>query len=102
MGSSRASLLPANIHICSIEIIKTQWWCVSGLRNIRQLGDGSCADNRLTSASGPLIPRLCCKSRKLQGDEAPNIFRRKPRMRPLEFVIIGTKRLLQHNLPEAD
>ncbi len=31
------------------------------------------------------------------GDEDPHIFRRKPRLRPLEFLIIGAKRLLQHN-----
>src|SRR5262249_36805538 len=79
------------------------------------------------SASG----RLCCKSRKLQshgffcentkreaiadsygrnrvvevatlGDEVPHIFTRKPRLRPLEFLIIGAKRLLQHNLTATD
>src|SRR5262249_51506298 len=36
------------------------------------------------------------------GDEVPHIFTRKPRLRPLEFLILGAKRLLQHNLPIAD
>jgi hypothetical protein len=36
------------------------------------------------------------------GDEVPHIFTRKPRLRPLEFLILGAKRLLQHNLPVAD
>ena len=31
------------------------------------------------------------------GDEAPHIFTRKPRQRPLEFLMLGEKRLLQHN-----
>ena len=31
------------------------------------------------------------------GDEVPHIFTRKPRLRPLEFLILGAKRLLQHN-----
>ena len=31
------------------------------------------------------------------GDEVPHIFTRKPRPRPLEFLILGAKRLLQHN-----
>jgi hypothetical protein len=80
------------------------------------------------------FPRLCCKSRKLQGhdffaktrnrkqspiridavalskslvnltlgDEVPHIFTRKPHLRPLEFLILGAKRLLQHNPPKAD
>ena len=30
-------------------------------------------------------------------DEVPHIFTRKPRLRPLEFLILGAKRLLQHN-----
>jgi hypothetical protein len=32
------------------------------------------------------------------GDEVPHIFTRKPRQRPLEFLIIGAKRVLQQNL----
>ena len=36
------------------------------------------------------------------GDEVPHIFTRKPRLRPLEFLIIGAKRLLQHNPPRGD
>jgi hypothetical protein len=32
-------------------------------------------------------------------NEAPHIFTRKPRLRPLEFLIIRAKRLLQHNHP---
>jgi hypothetical protein len=35
------------------------------------------------------------------GDEAPHIFARKLRPRPLEFLIISAKRLLQHNRPIA-
>ena len=35
------------------------------------------------------------------GDEVPHVFTRKPRLRPLEFLIIGAKRLLQHNSPKA-
>ena len=31
------------------------------------------------------------------GDEVPHILTRKLRLRPLEFLIIGAKRLLQHN-----
>jgi len=31
------------------------------------------------------------------GDEVPHIFTRKPHLRPLEFLILGAKRLLQHN-----
>ena len=31
------------------------------------------------------------------GDEVPHIFTRKPRLRPLEFLILGAKRLLRHN-----
>jgi hypothetical protein len=31
------------------------------------------------------------------GDEAPHIFTRKSRPRPLEFLILGAKRLLRHN-----
>src|SRR5262245_49982696 len=33
------------------------------------------------------------------GDEVPHIFTRKPRLRPLEFLILGAKRLLQRYLP---
>ena len=36
------------------------------------------------------------------GDEVHHIFTRKPRLRPLEFLIIGAIRLLQHNQSEAD
>src|SRR5215831_17573975 len=36
------------------------------------------------------------------GDEVPHIFTRKPRLRPLEILILGAKRLLQHNLPCVD
>src|SRR6187399_1322750 len=32
-----------------------------------------------------------------RGDEVPHIFTRKPRLQPAEFLIIGAKRLLQHN-----
>src|SRR5258708_500943 len=35
-------------------------------------------------------------------DEVPHIFTRKPRLRPLEFLILGAKRLLQHNRSLAD
>ena len=35
------------------------------------------------------------------GDEVPHIFTRKPRLRPLEFLIIGAIRLLQHNRIES-
>ena len=31
------------------------------------------------------------------GDAVPHIFTRKSRLRPLEFLILGAKRLLQHN-----
>ena len=31
------------------------------------------------------------------GDEVPHIFTRKPHLRPSEFLILGAKRLLQHN-----
>jgi hypothetical protein len=31
------------------------------------------------------------------GDEVPHIFTRKSRLQPLEFLITGAKRLLQHN-----
>jgi hypothetical protein len=34
------------------------------------------------------------------GDEVPHIFTRKLRLRPLEFLIFGAKRLLQHNHPK--
>src|SRR5262249_812017 len=36
------------------------------------------------------------------GDEVPHIFTRKPRLRPLEFLILGAKRLLQHNRHQTD
>ena len=36
------------------------------------------------------------------GNEVPHIFTRKPHLRPLEFLILGAKRLLQHNRSEAD
>jgi hypothetical protein len=36
------------------------------------------------------------------GDEVPHVCTRKPRLRPLEFLLIGAKRLLQHNRPEAE
>jgi hypothetical protein len=36
------------------------------------------------------------------GDAVPHIFTRKSRLRPLEFLILGAKRLLQHNPPKAD
>jgi hypothetical protein len=35
------------------------------------------------------------------GDEVPHIFTRKPRLRPLDFLILGAKRLLQHNQDET-
>jgi hypothetical protein len=35
------------------------------------------------------------------GDEVPQIFTRKSRIRPGEFLITSAKRLLQHNLPKA-
>ena len=36
------------------------------------------------------------------GDEVPHIFTRKLRLRPLEILILGAKRLLQHNRGIAD
>ena len=36
------------------------------------------------------------------GDAVPHIFTRKSRLRPLEFLILGAKRLLQHNREGAD
>src|SRR6516225_7197713 len=36
------------------------------------------------------------------GDEVPHIFTRKPRLRPLAFLILGAKRLLQQNRHIAD
>src|SRR3954465_12093434 len=36
------------------------------------------------------------------GDEVPHMFTRKPRLQLEKFAINGAKRLLQHNLPEAD
>jgi hypothetical protein len=36
------------------------------------------------------------------GDAVPHIFTRKSRLRPLEFLILGAKRLLQHNQPITD
>src|SRR5262249_44099100 len=36
------------------------------------------------------------------GDEVPHIFTRKPRLRPLKFLILGAKRLLQHYRHSAD
>ena len=35
------------------------------------------------------------------GDEVPNIFTRKSRLQPLEFLNTGAKRLLQHNPPKT-
>ena len=32
-----------------------------------------------------------------RGDEVPHIFTRNARLQPAEFLIIGAKRLLQHN-----
>src|SRR6186997_2750545 len=37
-----------------------------------------------------------------RGDEVPHIFTRNARLQPAEFLIIGAKRLLQHNRSEAD
>jgi hypothetical protein len=36
------------------------------------------------------------------GDEVPHIFTRKPRQQPLEFLIIGAKRVLQRNFSDSD
>src|SRR5262244_4040405 len=36
------------------------------------------------------------------GDEVPHIFTRKSRLQPGKILTTGAKRLLQHNLPEAD
>src|ERR671934_174258 len=36
------------------------------------------------------------------GDEVPHIFTRKSRLQLGEFLITSAKRLLQHNLPQAD
>src|SRR5712671_277933 len=36
------------------------------------------------------------------GDEVPHMFTRKPRLQLEKFAINGAKRLLQHNLPQAD
>jgi hypothetical protein len=36
-----------------------------------------------------------------RGNEVPHIFTRNARLQPAEFLIIGAKRLLQHNLPIA-
>ena len=36
------------------------------------------------------------------GDEVPHIFTRKSRLQLGELLITSAKRLLQHNLPEAD
>jgi hypothetical protein len=41
-------------------------------------------------------------SDRLLDDEVPHIFTRKPRLRPLEFLILGAKRFLQHNRSLAD
>src|SRR5712691_6979212 len=52
---------------------------------------------RITSIALPKSPvSLTC------GDEVPHIFTRKPRLQPAEFLNPSAKRLLQHNLPEAD
>ena len=37
-----------------------------------------------------------------RGDEVPQIFTRKPRLRPPEVLTLSGKRLLQHNRPVAD
>jgi hypothetical protein len=36
------------------------------------------------------------------GDEVPHMFTRKPRLQLEKFAINAAKRLLQHNLPQAD
>ena len=99
------------------------------------VSDGSFAPFECASVrpACPLLLRLCCKSRKLQGhdffaktrnrkqspiridavalskspvnltlgNEVPHIFTRKPHLRPLEFLILGAKRLLQHNRSDS-
>ena len=73
-----------------------------------------------SSNLSPLLFRLCCKSRKFQGDEffaktrnrkrslihvtsitrgdeVPHVFTRKTRLQPAEFLIPSAKRVLQHN-----
>ena len=47
---------------------------------------------RITSIALPKSPVSFAR-----GDEVPHIFTRKPRLQPAEFLIIGAKRLLQHN-----
>ena len=52
------------------------------------------------TAMGVSLPKSPVRSSS--GDEVPHMFTRKPRLRPGKFSIRGAKRLLQHNLPQAD
>ena len=52
---------------------------------------------RITSIALPKSPVSFAR-----GDEVPHIFTRNARLQPAEFLIIGAKRLLQHNRHKAD
>jgi hypothetical protein len=62
-----------------------------------KIRNGNHSPIRITSIALPKSPVSF-----VRGDEAPHIFTRNARLQPAEFLIIGAKRLLQHNRHKAD
>ena len=81
----------------SVGSIVLQKWKVAGLRIFRENTTRAAIANlynlnRVTEVASVSFARA---------DEVPHIFTRNARLQPAEFLIIGAKRLLQHNLPRA-
>ena len=69
---------------------------LQGCEFFAKIQNGKQSPIRITSIALPKSPVSFAR-----GDEVPHIFTRNARLQPAEFLIIGAKRLLQHNLPVA-
>src|SRR4249919_3595793 len=69
---------------------------LQGYEYFAKIQHGQQSPIRITSIALPKSPVSFAR-----GDEVPHIFTRNARLQPAEFLIIGAKRLLQHNLPFA-
>ena len=70
---------------------------LQGYEFFAKIQHGQQSPIRITSIALPKSPVSFAR-----GDEVPHIFTRNARLQPAEFLIIGAKRLLQHNRHKAD
>ena len=70
---------------------------LQGYEFFAKIQHGQQSPIRITSIALPKSPVSFAR-----GDEVPHIFTRNARLQLAEFLIIGAKRLLQHNRPKAD